>query len=295
MSTPDHSRFAVLILTHGRPDNVITVETLRKSGYTGRVVFVIDNEDKRGQEYRDRFGAESVVEFDKAAVAETFDTADTQSDRRAIVYARNASFGIARDLGLDYFLQLDDDYTDFLFRWVDGDRIRGTMMRSMDTVVEAMLTFLDETRAATVAFSQGGDHQGGITGWIHRGLLPKAMNSFFCRTDQPIDFLGRINEDVNTYVVRGGRGALFLTVMGLQLNQVQTQKSSGGMTSLYLNSGTYIKSFYTVMMAPSCVSIRTMGRTDRRYHHSIRWDHAVPKILSPKHRKAPSVPTPRRG
>lgn len=285
----DHSKFAVFVLTHGRPDNVVTVGSLARSGYTGRVVFVIDNEDARGEEYRERFGAENVVEFDKAAIAETFDTADTQSDRRSIVYARNACFGIARDLGLDYFLELDDDYTDFLHRFVNEDgAVKGKLIRSMDEVIEAMLAFLDATGAATVAFSQGGDHFGGVPENVLEGLRRKAMNSLFCRTDRRVEFLGRINEDVNSYVVHGGRGDLFLTVMGLQLNQVQTQKSSGGMTDVYLDGGTYVKSFYTVMMAPSSVSIRTMGRTSRRYHHHVRWDLAVPKILPARHRKARS-------
>lgn len=282
---PDVSRFGVFILTHGRPDNVLTFDTLRKAGYTGPVYLIIDNEDSRGQEYRDRFGPENVIEFDKAAVAETFDTADTQNDRRAIVYARNASFEIAKNLGLDYFLQLDDDYTDFLYRYVEGSSIRSVAIRSMDAVVEAMLTFLDETGAATVAFSQGGDHMGGVEGWIDRGLLRKAMNSFFCRTSRPIRFVGRVNEDVNTYVVRGGRGELFLTVMGLQLNQVATQQSAGGMTGIYKDAGTYVKSFYTVMMAPSATSVRSLGRNDHRCHHSVRGDLAYPKILSSRYRK----------
>ena len=29
---------------------------------------------------------------------------------RAIVYARNACFDLAKDLGITYFIQLDDDY-----------------------------------------------------------------------------------------------------------------------------------------------------------------------------------------
>lgn len=37
--------FVALILTHGRPDNVHTVKTLRKCGYTGDIIIVLDNED----------------------------------------------------------------------------------------------------------------------------------------------------------------------------------------------------------------------------------------------------------
>lgn len=43
------SDFVVFILTHGRADSVITDKTLRKCGYTGPIVYVIDNEDKRPQ------------------------------------------------------------------------------------------------------------------------------------------------------------------------------------------------------------------------------------------------------
>jgi hypothetical protein len=278
--------FAAFILTHGRPDNVITAHTLKKSGYTGKTYFIIDNEDKHADAYRARFGSENVIQFDKKAIAETFDTADTQDDRRAIVYARNASFQIAKDLGLDYFLQLDDDYTDFLYRYIENNKLCSTHIKNFDLVVKTMLDLLEDTGAVTVAMAQGGDFMGGIEGdKFHKGILRKAMNSFFVRTDRPINFVGRINEDVNTYVLGGTRGELFLTVTGLQLNQVQTQKSEGGMTNLYLDSGTYVKSFYTVMMSPSSVTIKGMGRTDRRPHHLIKWDNTVPKIISDEYKK----------
>ena len=42
--------FGVLILTHGRPDNQKTTKALRKHGYTGRIVYVIDDEDKTADE-----------------------------------------------------------------------------------------------------------------------------------------------------------------------------------------------------------------------------------------------------
>ena len=34
--------FAVFILTHGRPDNVKTIPTLKKCGYTGNIYFIVD-------------------------------------------------------------------------------------------------------------------------------------------------------------------------------------------------------------------------------------------------------------
>lgn len=283
--TTDRS-FAAFILTNGRAGNVITTKTLRRHGYTGPIFYVIDTDDPDGEEYRERFGPDNVIAFDKGEIEGTFDVGDTTGDRRAVVYARNAVYGIARRLGYDYLLVLDDDYQAFYYRYVNEEgRLRHTMMESFDDVAAAMLDFLDATGAATVAFSQGGDHFGGDPKNVRVGVRRKAMNAFFLRTARPVEFLGRINEDTTAYVVHGSRGALFLTYMGVQLNQPDTQSSPGGLTGIYLDLGTYVKSFYTVMMAPSCVKIRTMGRYDRRYHHSITWDHAVPKILSPRHRK----------
>lgn len=45
------SDFVAFILTHGRADSVITDKTLRKCGYTGPIVYVIDNEDKAAADY----------------------------------------------------------------------------------------------------------------------------------------------------------------------------------------------------------------------------------------------------
>ena len=117
----------------------------------------------------------------------------------------------------------------------------------------------------------------------------KAMNSFVCDVDKPIRFKGRMNEDVTTYVSQGNKGDLFLTYMELQLTQGNTQQGSGGMAELYQDSGTYMKSFYTVMAAPSCATIRIMGRSSQRLHHHIDWGKAVPLIISQEFKKAVKV------
>ena len=48
--------FCIFILTHGRPDNVITYDTLKKTNYSGRLYLVIDDEDKSAPEYFKKYG-----------------------------------------------------------------------------------------------------------------------------------------------------------------------------------------------------------------------------------------------
>lgn len=285
-------KFAMFILTHGRPHDVITMQALKDSNYTGKVFIVIDNEDKQADEYRKVFGNEMVIQFDKAAIGKTFDIADTRSDRRATVFARNASFQIARDLGLDYHMQLDDDYKTFMYRFPKDNELKGVIIKSLDQVIDAMIKLLEDTNAVTVAMAQGGDYIGGVQGFNSKPLMRKAMNSWIFRTERPLTFVGRMNDDVNTYVMNGIRGELILTPNNICLTVAATQAVAGGMTEMYVENGTYMKSMYTVMMSPSSVSVKYMGTSHPRLHHSVRWNNTVPKIINQRHRKTNANTTP---
>lgn len=282
--------FVVFILTHGRPEKIYTINALRKAGYTGHITLVIDNEDNRSSDYFSMYDGQdgmNVVMFDKLKKSTEFDTIDRGTDRRAIVYARNACFDIAEQFGIKYFLELDDDYTNFRQRFLKENGEFGSWyLRDFDAVVDSMIEFLDLSGALTVAFAQTGDFIGGSGSKVFKAKLArKAMNSFFCRTDRRFDFIGRINEDVNTYVNLGSKGYLFFTVSDMSLDQTQTQSNTGGMTELYLAAGTYVKSFFTIICNPSSVKLYMVGSSHRRIHHQINWDYAVPKIISGKYKK----------
>ena len=278
--------FVAFILTHGRAENVITAKTLPKQGYTGRWYIVIDDEDEQEQEYRKIYG-DKVLQFSKKDIAKKFDTMDTQKDRRTIVYARNACFELAKKVGARYFLELDDDYTSFMYRYPNANKLMHKDFKRLDDVFTAMVDFLVDTNADTVAFAQGGDFIGGLkSGTYAKKLLRKAMNTFFCDVEKPFKFIGRINEDVNTYTRLGSVGWLGLTVTDGQINQKQTQANKGGMSSVYLDSGTYLKSFYSVMVMPSAVKIAEMGDKNKRIHHNVEWECCVPMILNQKNKKA---------
>lgn len=279
--------FAVFILTHRRADRVYTYDTLRKCGYTGPIFIVIDDADDQGDEYRARFG-DAVLTFSKEAIAQTFDEGDNFRDRRAIVYARNACFDLARSLGVRYFMQLDDDYTGFFYKFNSRKQYQDISIKSFDRVLELLLRFYTQTHFASVAMAQGGDHLGGSQGGYAKKIfaLRKAMNTFICDAERPFQFVGRVNEDVNTYTGAQRAGLLFLTILSLMIIQKQTQSNSGGMTELYLSSGTYIKSFYSVMYAPSAVRVGVMQSRNPRLHHTINWDAAAPKIVREALRKS---------
>ena len=279
--------FCTFILTHGRPDRVHTYKTLLRAGYTGKIYIVIDDEDKTADEYRARFG-DKVLQFCKSEIAARIDEGDNFNDRRAIIYARNACWDLARQVGCRYFIQLDDDYNSFVIRYNSQLQYSGfTVKRNIDGVLDSMLQYYIDIPALSIAMSQGGDHMGGSEG-KSPSLRRKCMNSFICSTDRPFSFVGRVNEDVNTYTMDGRRGKLFLTVLQAQLNQLTTQSNAGGMTDLYLDGGTYLKTFYTILYSPSCVKIGILKDPrggPERIHHKINWHKTAPKILREEWKK----------
>jgi len=276
MAAPNN--FAVFILTHGRPDNVKTMKLIKARGYTGRVVFVIDNEDKTVDQYAKNFGSENIEIFDKKWYADRVDEGNNFDNRKVIIHARNACFDIAEKLGIKYFVQFDDDYYSLGYRYLEGEK----KINNLDKVFEIMIKFYKSVNIKSIAFSQGGDHIGGFSGIK---MKRKCMNSFFCSTDRRFQFVGSINEDVNTYTSLGSRGEVFFTFTNINLSQGDTQSSKGGMSDQYALSGTYVKSFHSVMMQPSSVKIAMMNAKHVRLHHQIKWKNTTPMILDPKYRK----------
>ena len=236
--------FAVFILTHGRPNNVLTKKTLDRCGYDGRIVYIVDNEDSTAEEYCENFGKNNVHIFDKKLAADRIDEANNFDNRNVIVHARNVCFDLARKMGINYFVQLDDDYYELTYKFANSKGL--LLSKNINKIFCSMLSFLDKSNAAAIAFSQCGDFIGGVDNGkgSYRFNKRKCMNSFFCKTERPFEFVGSINEDVNTYTTLASRGVLFLTVPVFAINQKCSQKQNGGMTDIYRANGTYVKIIY---------------------------------------------------
>lgn len=277
--------FCVFILSHRRPENIYTIKSLLQSGYKGAWYILVDDEDPTIEKYNAMFG-DKVLKFSKIKVAEYIDVGDNFNERGAVVYARNACYEIARKIGVRYFLQLDDDYTYFNYKFDNNCFYTEKKILNISKIFDAVLKYYKKTPFYSISFSQGGDFIGGqYTGYAKKiTLTRKAMNVFFCDTEREFSFFGKINEDVNAYTCLQRSGKSFATLNHLEIKQHRTQENIGGLTPIYLKMGTYVKSFYSVMYAPSCVVVEHSKSMDRM-HHKVAWDKTAPKILSEDLRK----------
>ena len=275
------SDFAVIIPTHGRHDRVYTENSLRKSGYTGPIYMLCDDGDKQLSKYQEKYG-DKVLVFSKEAYAGKFDKMDNFGNKACVVYARNAMWDAARSVGLKYFSVADDDYTAIQYRITPSGGYYGKTMKNADDLFCAYIDFMRDSRIDTICFAQGGDYIGGADnqkvkdGFKHSR---KMMNWYFFDVDKPIEFKGTINEDLTSSVTHGVTGGVIITNYMNSIIQKETQSNAGGLTEIYLELGTYVKSFYSVIAAPSCIKVAAMGGSSLRIHHEVRWKNAVPKIL----------------
>lgn len=263
---------------------------LQKGGYSGDWFMVLDDMDETREQYEKTFGKEHIIVFDKKAEAKKVDTCDNFDKWGVILFARSVCFRLAKERGYTHFLELDDDYKEFEIRTIKGEKLMTRRVQNLDKFFNVMWDYLDKAKSVdSIATMQGGDFIGGAKCMERRQRVEaprKVMNTFFCRTDRRVNFLGRINEDVNTYAKEGNVGKVFLSALPVCVVQGITQRNKGGMTETYLDGGTYLKSFYSVMLMPSAVKIGIMGDKHLRIHHNVDWRFCVPKIISQKWKKS---------
>ena len=282
----NNKEFAVFIMVHGRPDKMWTYNTLRKAGYSGKIYLVADDLDNTLGQYKEKYGDDLIV-FDKNKASTTMDAGDNTGDLRSTLFSANTIFDLAKERDIKYFFIMCDDYTDFEYRHNQDLFYGGWIVKSLDKLFYTLLDYYKSINCLSIAFAQSGDFMGGKNSDLAKNLKMKrkAMNTFLCSTDRPFKFMGRMNEDVTTYVNLGSKGGLFLTIPNISIYQKPTTKEAGGLTDLYLEYGTYVKSFFSVMFNPSSVKVSVLGYTKKRLHHRVSWNNAVPKILNEKHQK----------
>ena len=281
------SKFVVIILCHCRPYDTTTVDTLRQFGYTGNIILLLDDEDPTLYNYYVQFPNLTIEVFSKDELLKRTDIMNNHVNKSCGVYARNVCFEIAEKYGYEYFCEMDDDYTTIPYRFKDADKLYRSNVVKLDEVFNAYIEFLNTSKdIEAVAFAEPGDFVGGIgSNLVRKKFLRKCMGSWIMRTTATSRFLGLMNDDVNCYYVNGMRGKVFLTFPFIMIDTPATQSVKGGMTEVYTGTGTYAKTFYSVMLCPSFVRVDMFGDQHYRIHHKTDWKCAVPKIISGRYKK----------
>ena len=299
--------FAVFIISYKRAESLKThtYDILKKMGCNVPIFIILSDDDPTINKYKKMYGEENIIIFnkDEAHKIQQTDLGDTYSYMKSCgSFARNYVFEAAKIKGYRYFLSLDDDFIKLTVREKIGDSLHNYRIDKFENnffedFCKVFLNILNsQPYLYCIGLSQSGDYIGGLGSGIYKkGFKFKAMGSFFCDTQKEYRYPGRFNDDVCGYITNNIKGRISLILYGFTLDTEQTQSNAGGMTAIYRENGTYLKSLYSSLMLPAVAKIKPMGEYHHRMHHFIRYGNNVPKIIEEKFLKnkyKSEVPSP---
>ncbi|MEM3067395.1 MAG: hypothetical protein QXX91_01925, partial [Thermoplasmata archaeon] len=70
---------------------------------------------------------------------------DNFEKQNTVLYARNVCFDFAKEKNIKYFMQLDDDYMNFNYRFDNNLKYTFKKMRLLEKNIFSMIKFLEKT------------------------------------------------------------------------------------------------------------------------------------------------------
>ena len=278
-------KFAVFILTHGRPHNQLTVKSLQDVGYTGEWYLVVDDQDDTFDEYVKEWGADRVIVFHKDHFIKHTDTGLSVPVPKFAVFARNAIEFIAHSMGYKTFMMLDDDITKLRIRLPEGDSLKSFQINGQfDAIIESSVNYVLECDIACIGLGFCNLYIGGVENFNKENPRQRLCAEAFIRnTSHPI--LWRLNmvEDLITSIDAAMRGEVWFQFLPIQCEiKMSEGVVDGGNSDVYRQLGMYRISFMPVIAYPSSNAVR-LGK--KSWASTTSPDKCIPKIISSRYRK----------
>lgn len=278
-------KFAIFITTHGRADNQITLNTFKSLGYTGDWYLVLDNTDSQHDAYVANFGADHIIVFDKQAFICRTDFCQYVPQPKAVVFARNAVEYIAREMGYQYFMVVDDDVTNLRLRYPENGSLKSAKLHNcIDQILDGVVKYLATSKIACVTFGFTNTYRGGVASVEKFTSRNRLCAELFIRNGAiPVDWRANFVEDLVTSIDVGLQGYVCLQFMPIQLELCMSEGAvSGGMSEAYNATGRF--KFYSMpaIIYPNCVSVEFDGT---KWKTRTKAEYSVPKIISSRYRK----------
>ncbi len=278
-------KFAVFILTHGRPHNQLTVKSLQSVGYTGEWYLVLDDQDLTYREYLDEWGEDRIIVFNKARFIQSTDTGLHTPVQKFAVFARNAIEYIAKELGYKTFMMLDDDITKFRVRLPEGDSLKSFQLTTQfDSIIENSVNYVLNCDIACLGLGFCNLYIGGVANFNKENPRQRLCAEAFIRnTSHPIDWRLNMVEDLITSIDAAISGEVWFQFLPIQCEiKMSEGEVDGGNSDVYRQLGMYKISFMPVIAHPSSNAVK-FGK--KSWISTTAPDKCIPKIISSRYRK----------
>ena len=244
----------IYILTHGRPHNQKTVETLRRCGYTGDITLVLDDEDKTLSEYKDEWLNLRV--FSKQKYIDKTDTGLSKPLRNFAVFARNAIEDIAKEDGEDYFCMFDDDIKNFRYRIISDNQLLSIPVTNFDNMLYNYIAYMKDSNIACLSFGTTSQYIGGIKRFEQvsedNNSLRLCFNAYIRNSKFDVDWKLNMCEDRITSIYQNTYGNVWKQLLFVQIDCEELYgKVDGGNSDVYRMLDECTQTFFPIITHPS--------------------------------------------
>ena len=283
------NNFAVFICTHGRPNKQLTLNTLRRCGYTGKVYLVLDDTDKTIQQYIDNYDANDIIVFDKNHyINNCYDTGDNVGHYKCILYAKMAVEDMAKEFGLSSFMLVDDDITNFRYRYPKENKCASVKIKNMDDALDIYIDFLLENNITALGFGSPSTYFSGARSFEpdeflrYRGVFQVYIRN----TNIPVTWINWYGEDNITLLKSSTAGNLWLQIPYIEYECVLVGDTSkdGGMVDIYKSVDSFELNFNIKRYFPGSINLMLYHKTNK-WLPTWKGKKCFPFILSQVHRK----------
>lgn len=276
--------YAVFIITHGRPDNQKTLETLMRLKFTGSWYLVLDNLDETIDAYINNYGKEHIIIFDKPKYLYSTDCGLHKPFPKFAVFARNAVEDIAVELGLDYFMVFDDDITNFRARFIEDGSLKSIpLYNCIDDAFMACINFMQSTNIHCTGFGFCNVYRSGIRGLFNETPRIRLCAGAFIR-DTKVKVNWRLNmvEDLITSLDHNRVGDVWLQLLPVQIDVLISEGVvEGGNSDAYNKFDNFTMNFLPTIVYPDCNFVKYRKN---KWITALDACKSMPKIISHKYR-----------
>lgn len=273
----------IYIISKGRPE-CKSAKTLTDMEYPGPWFIVCGTNDETLSEYIERWGKERVLVFDWAKQIQHTDVLDNfgfDSMPSGAAPVRNAVFDFSRARGELRHWQIDDDFTKFKLTKTDCKKKETLDGTKLYWWLRRIAQYGQDAGLANVGLDLIS------TNFPDDAKKPsfRIFGSHNMSNDPAIcpEWRGRFNDDtIHAILVhRLGRYKEVKTRF-ISVETPPTQQDNGGLTEMYKTLGTVRKTAYLILVAPNAALLAIRFQ---RYHHIVKWDKLIAKIIDPKWRR----------
>ena len=273
--------FAIFITSHNSPYVCYSYVALNDAGYTGTKYIVIDDNDPKFSDY---IRMPNMLVFHKQDYVDKLDIGMSKVNPQlaAVLYARAAVEDFAKELGLKYFIVMDDDIHGFRYRYLKGNKLCSKPVENFDWLIYNYIEFMNETNSICLSFANDGSFIGGASA-IGKILERRSCHTIFLRdTTKEFEWKFAVNEDYVSSLLYANKGVLMFTLPFVQRNISGMNDREEGMHELYKSTTEFQRAFYNVIACPWTCTV-----SEYKGHNVVRTNKntAYPKIISDKYRR----------